>query len=330
MASELSLVLVATLLSALCTTSTAIEYTVATCADLADVDDKLVTGLNIDSSTFVCDEYTRFRVRNTMTLKATGPAVAFSNFSMKVLGALTVEPDVSFTGVVRQVHLRNGSATSDGTAARASEARKRQHYARPGHSPKAKNGGVLSVAEGATDTFMGTSNFTDNSVVVKDLCDHDDCVGSTGRGLSYVIKKGGAVHNKGTLSFEGDASFSRNSAGTRESTKGGAISNTGSGSILFKGYLTMEDNEVGGTYDGAGASVYNRGDISVDGDTDISGGRSPDGGGVYQTKIGTITFNGFATFANNYAWNVYESDHIPGQSRLLGRGRLHPVNHDIP
>ena len=32
-----------------------------------------------------------------------------------------------------QVHLRNGSATSDGTAAQASEARKRQHYARPGH-----------------------------------------------------------------------------------------------------------------------------------------------------------------------------------------------------
>ena len=31
-----------------------------------------------------------------------------------------------------QVHLRNGSATSDGTAAQASEARKRQHYARPG------------------------------------------------------------------------------------------------------------------------------------------------------------------------------------------------------
>ena len=32
-----------------------------------------------------------------------------------------------------QVHLRSGSATSDGTAAQTSEARKRQHYARPGH-----------------------------------------------------------------------------------------------------------------------------------------------------------------------------------------------------
>ena len=32
-----------------------------------------------------------------------------------------------------QVHLRNGSAINDGTAAQTSEARKRQHYARPGH-----------------------------------------------------------------------------------------------------------------------------------------------------------------------------------------------------
>ena len=29
--------------------------------------------------------------------------------------------------------MRNGSATNDGTAAQISEARKRQHYARPGH-----------------------------------------------------------------------------------------------------------------------------------------------------------------------------------------------------
>ena len=31
------------------------------------------------------------------------------------------------------MHLRNGSATSDGTAAQTSEAGKRQRYARPGH-----------------------------------------------------------------------------------------------------------------------------------------------------------------------------------------------------
>ena len=81
----------------------AVEYTVSTCAELASVDDTLATGLTIDSSTFACDEYTRFRVRNTMTLKATGTAVDFSNFSLKVLGELTVEPDVTFTGVVQQV-----------------------------------------------------------------------------------------------------------------------------------------------------------------------------------------------------------------------------------
>ena len=41
--------------------------------------------------------------------------------------------DVTHADPQAQVHLRNGSATSDGTAAQTSEARKRQHYARPGH-----------------------------------------------------------------------------------------------------------------------------------------------------------------------------------------------------
>ena len=93
------LALIAALLAA---PATAVEYTVKTCAELADVDDTLVTVLTIDSGTFGCDEYTRFRVRNTMTLKATGP-VEFVNFSLKVLGKLTVEPDVAFVGVVDQV-----------------------------------------------------------------------------------------------------------------------------------------------------------------------------------------------------------------------------------
>lgn len=81
----------------------AVEYTVTTCAELADIDDTSVTALTIGSSTFACDEYTRFRVRNTMTLKATVPEVEFGNFSLKVLGDLTVEPDVMFNGVVDQV-----------------------------------------------------------------------------------------------------------------------------------------------------------------------------------------------------------------------------------
>ena len=41
--------------------------------------------------------------------------------------------DVTHADPQAQVHLRSGSATSDGTAAQTSEARKRQHYARPGH-----------------------------------------------------------------------------------------------------------------------------------------------------------------------------------------------------
>ena len=81
----------------------AVEYTVKTCAELADVDDTLATILTIDSSTFGCDDYTRFRVRNVMTLKSPVAEVEFVNFSLKVLGELTVEPDVTFAGVFEEV-----------------------------------------------------------------------------------------------------------------------------------------------------------------------------------------------------------------------------------
>lgn len=50
---------------------------------------------------------------------------------------------------------------------------------------------------------------------------------------------------QGLLTFEKDASFSRNEVhndGAFEVGKGGAISNTGPGSIRFKGKLNMEDN----------------------------------------------------------------------------------------
>ena len=80
----------------------AIDYEVASCAELADIDDTTVTSLTITSSTFECDSYTRFRVRNDMVLKSDA-AVNFSNFALKVLGTLTVEPDVTFRGVTEQV-----------------------------------------------------------------------------------------------------------------------------------------------------------------------------------------------------------------------------------
>ena len=47
-------------------------------------------------------------------------------------------------------------------------------------------------------TFMGTAMFIDNSILIKQLdpvtCG-EGCT-RTARGLSYVVKKGGAIHNK--------------------------------------------------------------------------------------------------------------------------------------
>lgn len=58
---------------------------------------------------------------------------ALRNASSAVYRHKGILLDVTHADPQAQVHLRNGSATSDGTAAQASEARKRQHYARPGH-----------------------------------------------------------------------------------------------------------------------------------------------------------------------------------------------------
>ena len=80
----------------------AMDYEVASCAELAGIDDNTVTSLTITSTPFECDSYTRFPVRNDMVLKSDA-AVEFSNFALKVLGTLTVEPEVTFGGVTRQV-----------------------------------------------------------------------------------------------------------------------------------------------------------------------------------------------------------------------------------
>ena len=93
-------------LAAVVASVTAIEFNVASCADLEEIDDTTVTSLTITSTPFACDSYTRFRVRNDMVLKSDS-AVEFSNFALKVLGTLKVEPDVTFQDVTDQVSTNN-------------------------------------------------------------------------------------------------------------------------------------------------------------------------------------------------------------------------------
>ena len=57
---------------------------------------------------------------------------ALSNASSSAYRHKEILLDVTHADPQAQVHLRSGSATSDGTAAQTSEARKRRHYARPG------------------------------------------------------------------------------------------------------------------------------------------------------------------------------------------------------
>eukprot|EP00752_Nemacystus_decipiens_P008426 g7530.t1 len=53
----------------------------------------------LTSSDFSCEKYTRVSIRTDMVLKSSVGKVSFNNFALKVYGSLTVEPDVSFTGV---------------------------------------------------------------------------------------------------------------------------------------------------------------------------------------------------------------------------------------
>ena len=79
-----------------------IDYEVASCAELADIDETTVTSLTITSAYFECDYYARFQVHNDMILRS-DTAVVFINFALKVLGNLTVSPDVTFVDVTEQV-----------------------------------------------------------------------------------------------------------------------------------------------------------------------------------------------------------------------------------
>lgn len=85
------------LLSAVVSCAKAVD--VGSCAEFAAVDRKVVTEVTITSSDISCDEYTRLSIRTDMVLKSSVGKVSFSNFALKVYGSLTVEPDVSFTGV---------------------------------------------------------------------------------------------------------------------------------------------------------------------------------------------------------------------------------------
>ena len=71
--------------------------------------------------------------------------------------------DVTHVDPQAQVHLRGGSADHDGSAASTSEARKRQHYARPGHVSVDERGHKLATL--AVESFgrlgLKRSNFID-------------------------------------------------------------------------------------------------------------------------------------------------------------------------
>ena len=77
----------------------ALAVDVGSCVEFEAVDRKTETEVIITTADFQCDSYTRLSIRSEMVLKSTVGAVTFSNLALKVYGSLTVEPDVTFTGI---------------------------------------------------------------------------------------------------------------------------------------------------------------------------------------------------------------------------------------
>lgn len=82
----------------------AVLNTVASCAELADINSE-TTSITITSSPIACTNYTRILVSNGVVLSATVPKVLFSNVAFEVSGELTLEPSVEFTGITDEVIL---------------------------------------------------------------------------------------------------------------------------------------------------------------------------------------------------------------------------------
>ena len=89
----------AAVLAVIATLPRTLAVDVGSCVEFEAVDRSTETEVTITTADFQCDEYTRLSIRSEMVLKSTVGAVTFSNLALKVYGSLTVEHDVTFTGI---------------------------------------------------------------------------------------------------------------------------------------------------------------------------------------------------------------------------------------
>eukprot|EP00904_Undaria_pinnatifida_P010188 jgi/Undpi1/629/HiC_scaffold_10.g04093.m1 len=264
---------VSTLLAVFACCARAVD--VATCEQFAAVDLYTETEVTITTADFACDDYTRLTIRTEMVLKSTVGKVTFSNLAFKVygngVGSLTIEPDVVFTGI----------------------------------SLVEKNGGALKLERRTKAVFQGTAEFIENSILATNLGTRP---ANGGYQHIEISRKGGAIHNKGKITFEKDATFTgnRNEGEEVGSGPGGAISVHVQGSIYFMGKLTMTDNFADDYFGGAeGGAINNRGDIVVDGEATFTGNIGGRGGAIYQETWATFVLNSFANFTSNTCYDYF-------------------------
>lgn len=92
--------LAAALLVASISTRAHAAVSVSTCEEFEAIDRKTETEITFTTADFKCNEYTRLSLKAPSTvLKSSVGPITFSNLALSVYGALTVEPDVEFTGI---------------------------------------------------------------------------------------------------------------------------------------------------------------------------------------------------------------------------------------
>eukprot|EP00904_Undaria_pinnatifida_P002910 jgi/Undpi1/1261/HiC_scaffold_109.g14175.m1 len=278
---------------------------VATCEEFSAVarDTWTVKTVTITNADFSCDEYTRLSIedRKLVLTSSVGP-VTFSNLAFDVSGRLDVEADVEFTGIERVLTLAKALIL----------------YLVASHSQE-ENGGALELHGGSIVVFEGTAGFTSISVKAADETDTDD-----------LPRKGGAVHNEGSLICRKDVTFtSCSNYGHNHnygSGPGGALSNGVDGHIWIYAKLTMTSNHV--EEDAEGGAIYNLGTIYVTYDADLMANTGGSGGAVYQEEGASFNVFGFATFGDNTCFNSFGGAiaNVGGDILLYGGGSLFQNN----
>ena len=161
------------------------------------------------------------------------------------------------------------------------------------------NSGDITFGEGSTATFSGNKASKGSGGAIYSYGDITFGEGSTATFSGNEATYGGAIDNDGDITFGAGstATFTGNTA----SSEGGAVYNRGT--ITFNNASTFSSNSAtgfGSSSNGAwGGAIYNGGTITFNGESAFTNNSTTSFGGAIYNYYGTITFNDSFLFSDN-------------------------------